>query len=74
MIEVHYGWEIKNVEVTDTLHGKDRFAYFTNTKTGEEIRLRFGSLIVTPNNEKRECYIGNDIADEHVFLILLRDK
>ena len=69
-IEVHYGWKLLNVEVKDQIYGTDRFAYFKNEKTGEEIKLRFGSFLLSPENKKREIYEGNDIADEHVYLIL----
>jgi hypothetical protein len=70
-IEVHYGWKLTNVESNPTIYGNDRFAYFQDVKTGEEIRLRFGSLLLTPENKKRSIYEGNDIADEHVFLTVI---
>jgi hypothetical protein len=70
-IEVHYGWKLTNVESNPTIYGNDRFAYFKDVKTGEEIRLRFGSLLLTPENKKRSIYEGNDIADEHVFLTVI---
>ena len=57
-----------NVESNSTLYGADRFAYFKNIKTGEEIKLRFGSLLLTPENVKRKIYENNDIADQHVIL------
>ena len=66
-IEVHYGWEMINVESNSTLYGADRFAYFKDVKTGEEIRLRFGSLLLTPENKKRKIYETNDIADQNVM-------
>ena len=52
------------------LYGSDRFAYFKNVKTGEEIKLRFGSLLLTPENKKRNIYENNDIADQHVTIML----
>ena len=70
-IEVHYGWEMTNVEVKENLYGADRFAYFKNVNTGEDIRMRFGSLLLTPENKKRKMYEGNDIADEHVYFFLI---
>ncbi len=51
-------------------HGYDRFAFFEDEK-GQEMRLRFGSLVLTPNNKKRVIYEGNDLTDEHVKFNLL---
>ena len=68
MIEVHMGWKLTNVTVDHKLHGSDRFAYFTD-KDGKEMRLRFGSLALTPDNKKRPIYEGNDLTDEHVIII-----
>lgn len=67
MIEVHMGWKLTNVTVNHNLHGSDRFAFFTD-KDGKEMRLRFGSLALTPDNKKRPIYEGNDLTDEHVII------
>ena len=39
-------------------------------KKAVKVRLRFGSLVLTPDNKKRGIYQGNDIANEHVKLII----
>jgi len=31
------------------------------------MRLRFGTLALTPDNKKRDIYENNDLADEHVL-------
>jgi hypothetical protein len=62
------GWTLENVTVEEKAHGTDRFAYFKD-KDGKELRLRFGSLALTPDNKKRPIYEGNDIANEHVIII-----
>lgn len=66
MVEVHFGWKLKNITVQKTNHGTDRIAYFQDA-SGSEIKLRFGSFLLTPDNKKRSLYEGNDIADEHVY-------
>jgi hypothetical protein len=60
--------ELVNVEVKETTFGFTRYAYFKDTKTGSEIRMTFGSLLVTPKSEKRKIYENNDIADENVCI------
>lgn len=67
MIEVHYGYELNNVEVSQEVSGWKRKAFFKNVATGEQIELPFGTLLLTPENKKREVYMNNDIADEHVI-------
>lgn len=64
MIETHFGWELVNVEVVEKPNATLRYATFKNEK-GEEMRMPFGTLVLTPNNKKREIYNGNDLADEH---------
>lgn len=66
MIDVHFGWKLKDIKVEKTVNGYDRFAFFTDEK-GSEVRLRFGSLLLTPDNKKRAIYEGNDLANEHVI-------
>lgn len=66
MIELHFGLKLVDVKVTKEISGYKRHAYFIDTKTGQEIRMDFGSLLLTPENQKRELYLNNDIADEHV--------
>lgn len=64
-LEVHFGWKLTDIKVEKKINSVDRFAFFKD-KDGKEIRLRFGSLALTPDNKKRSIYEGNDIADEHV--------
>lgn len=65
MIETHFGYELENVEIVDKgINAKARYATFKNTKTGESMRIQFGTLLLTPNNKKRECFNNNDITDE----------
>jgi hypothetical protein len=61
------GWKLFDVQVEEKAHGIDRFAFFKD-KDGKEMRLRFGSLALTPDNKKRQIYEGNDLTDEHVLL------
>lgn len=65
-IELHFGYHLTNVEIVDkgnnNLH---RYATFKNKATGEEMKLLFGSLLVTPENKKRQIYANNDLTDEH---------
>lgn len=64
-IETHFGWELVDVEFVEKgVHSLRRFATFRNKETKEEMRLQFGSLLLTPNNKKRQCYESNDITDE----------
>jgi len=70
------GWKLVDVKVEEKENHVDRFAFFKD-KDGKEMRLRFGSLALTPDNKKRAIYEGNDLTDEHVnnkFLNLFRDK
>jgi hypothetical protein len=60
------GWKLTDIKVEEKAHGTDRFAFFKD-KDGQELRLRFGSLALTPDNKKRAIYEGNDLADEHVL-------
>jgi len=64
LIETHFGWEITNIEIIEGINSTNRYATFKNVKTGEEMRCLFGTLVLTPENVKREIYQGNDIADE----------
>jgi hypothetical protein len=65
LIETHFGYEITNVEIVEKCPNSTiRYATFKNKATGEEMRLQFGSLLLTPNNTKRQLFKSNDIADE----------
>ena len=65
MIELHFGWELTNIEVIEKgINSTLRYATFKNSK-GEEMRHQFGTLLLSPNNVKRDIYKNNDLADEH---------
>lgn len=64
LIECHFGWEITNIEIQQGINSVNRYATFKNTKSGETMRLLFGSIVLTPENKKRDIYKNNEIADE----------
>jgi hypothetical protein len=67
--------EIVDIKVTPTINGFSRYATFKDLKTGKDVEMHFGSLLLTPPNKKRKLYENNDIADEHVYkLFIIRDK
>lgn len=53
MIETHFGWELVNVEVEEKVNATLRYATFKNEK-GEEMRIPFGTILLTPNNKKEK--------------------
>ena len=64
-LETHFGWELVNIEIEEKhVNATKRYATFKCKETGKEMRLQFGSLLLTPNNKKRECYESNDITDK----------
>lgn len=64
MIETHFGYELTNIEVNETgVNAKNRYATFRNTETGQEMRMPFGTLLLTPENKKNILYENNDLAD-----------
>jgi len=66
LIETHFGWKMTDVEVSPKgPNAVSRHATFKNVNTGEEMRLRFGTLLTTPSNKKRECFNSNDLTDHH---------
>jgi hypothetical protein len=70
ILDLHFGMELVNVELKQTYYGFERVAVFKDLKTGQEVRMNFGSLLVTPKSQKREMYEGNDIADEDVSIYI----
>lgn len=65
-IELHFGYELVNIEIIEKgIHATHRYATFRHKKTGEEKRMIFGTLLLSPNNKKRACYESNDLTDEH---------
>lgn len=66
MIETHFGWKLTNVEVIQAgVNSVKRYATFTCSETGKEMRLQFGTLVLTPENKKRKLYESNDITDKY---------
>lgn len=65
-IETHFGYKLKDIEIVNKSYNSiARYATFVCTDTGKEMRLQFGSILVTPQNEKRELFKNNDIANEN---------
>lgn len=58
--------ELVNVEVKQTHTGYARKAFFKDIATGSTVEMNFGTLLLTPNNKKRDLYKSNDITDEDV--------
>ena len=67
-LEIHYGTELVDVQVTKTDYGHKRIAKIKDLKTGNIIEMNFGTLLATPNNKKRKLFENNDVADENVKL------
>lgn len=63
-IELHFGYSLTNVEIEHKPNATMRYATF-KSKSGEEMRIPFGTLHVTPENKKRQLFENNDVADEH---------
>jgi hypothetical protein len=63
-IETHFGWKLTDVEIIEKPNAKLRYATFINKHTKEEMRLQFGTLLVTPENKKRQLFENNDVANE----------
>lgn len=65
MIETHFGYELVDVEVIEKgPNATLRYGTFKSVKTGETLRIPFGTLLLTPENKKRQCYENNDITNE----------
>lgn len=56
--------ELVDINITDTINGTSRIATFKDLKTGTNVEMQFGTLLLTPDNKKRQLYENNDIADE----------
>lgn len=65
MVVPHFGYELVDVEFVESPNATRRYGIFKHVKTGETMRLLFGSLLITPENKKRSIYNGNDIANEN---------
>jgi hypothetical protein len=60
--------ELVNVEVKETYTGYKRTAFFKDLATGSEVEMNFGTLLLTPNNKKRQLYMNNDVANKDVSI------
>ena len=59
--------ELVNVEIKEGDHGTRRYAYFKDLKTGSDVTLDFGTLLVTPEHKTRELYKNSDLVDQDVI-------
>ena len=58
--------QLINVEIKDTVSGTRRYATFRDRKTGEEVVMDFGTLLLTPEQQTREIYKDSDLVDKDV--------
>lgn len=58
--------QLVNVEVKETVSGMRRYATFRDVRNGEETVMDFGTLLLTPEQQKREIYKNSDLVDEDV--------
>lgn len=68
IVDVHYGLQLTNVEIQETVNGTRRFATFKDLKTGSEVVMDFGTLLLTPEHKPRELYKDTDLVDQDVYL------
>jgi hypothetical protein len=66
--------ELINVEVKETVNGTRRYATFRDAKSGSEVTMDFGTLLVTPEHKPRALYkesglVDKDVNDKIIFLI-----
>jgi len=65
-IDVHYGMQLVNVEVKETVDGTRRYATFRDLKNGSEVVMDFGTLLLTPEHKTRELYRDSDLVNKDV--------
>lgn len=65
MIVPHFGYELVDIEEVEAPNANRKYATFKHVKTGETMRLLFGSILITPENKKRSIYENNDITNEN---------
>jgi hypothetical protein len=58
--------KLVNVEIKDTVTGPRRHATFRDVKTGAEVVMDFGTLLLTPEQQQREIYRNSDLVDSDV--------
>jgi hypothetical protein len=58
--------ELVKIDIKETPMGYERHALFKDLNTGKEVAMNFGTLLATPSSKKRQCYMNNDLTDEHV--------
>jgi hypothetical protein len=58
--------KLVNVEIKDTITGARRYATFRDVKTGGEVVMDFGTLLLTPEQQQREIYNNSDLVDKDV--------
>ena len=46
--------QLINVEIKETVNGTRRYATFRDLKTGSEVDMDFGTLLLTPEQKTRE--------------------
>ena len=58
--------QLTNVEVKETVNGTRRYATFMDLKTGSEVVMDFGTLLLTPEHKPRELYKESNLVDQDV--------
>ena len=58
--------QLINVEIKDTVSGTRRYATFRDRKSGEEVVMDFGTLLLTPEQQTRQLYKDSDLVDKDV--------
>lgn len=58
--------QLTNVEVKETVNGTKRHATFKDLKSGSEVVMDFGTLLLSPEHKTRELYKESDLVDEDV--------
>jgi len=58
--------QLTNVEIKETVNGMRRYATFKDMKTGSDVTMDFGTLLLTPEHKTREIYNNSDLVDNKV--------
>jgi hypothetical protein len=61
--------QLVNVEIKETVNGTRRYATFIDLKTGSQVVMDFGTLLLTPEQKTRELYKDTDLIDKDVIYI-----
>lgn len=59
--------ELKNVEVKETVNGFKRYATFKDLKSGSDVTMDFGTLLLTPEHKPRALYKESGLTNEEVI-------